>query len=275
MERRAFLKTVAGCTSALTLLQWDSLLAATGFHQEGPYNGPLLTSYVNSTCGACPGGCGIRVRKVDGLPVTVDGNPIHPVSRGGLCPVGAASLALLIHPDRIQQPLRRSGPRGSGEFSPISWDEAEGLIAEQLTALKQSGTPEQLLFIDSRAGGPGAELAARFTADFGSPNFYSSGEPVTSAAAAVWGDAGTSVSYNLENARMILSFGHPLFEGGNNPVYYAGLRSRLLDKPEGQRGHFVVIDARLSASAAKAERWVPIKPGTHGLGALGMIYLII
>lgn len=275
MDRRDFLISVAGYATALSLLDLEALLAASGFHESGPYNGPLLSTYVYSTCGACPGGCGIRVRQVDGLPVKVDGNPLHPVNRGGLCPVGAASLALMVHPDRIRQPLRRSGPRGSGEFTPVSWSEAESLVVKHLSELKASGHPERLLYLDGREQGVGLNLARQFVTEFGSPNFYHDHDPGAHVVASISGGEGTDVAYDFEGAKAIFCFGQPIFEAGRNPVYFAGLRGRMLERPEGERGSFIVIDPRLSASAAKAERWVPIRPGTHGLLALGMIYLII
>ncbi len=274
MERRDFLAALGKCTAALTVLQFDTLLAASGYHEDGPYSGPLLTNYISSTCGACPGGCGIRIRRVDGIPVGIQGNPVHPVSRGGLCPVGVAAMALLVHPDRIRQPLMRSGPRGSGQFKPVSWETAEQMLADKLSELRQSGTPEQLLLLDSREKGPGGEMIQKFMADFGSPNLYSMSDPSQPVCSAVWGGTPAEISYDLENARLALCFGYPVFEGGNNPVYFAGLRSRWLDA-EGQKGRFIVVDPRLSASAAKAERWVPIEAGTHGLLALGLAYLIV
>jgi len=275
LDRRAFLVSLAGCTSALSSLDVATLLAAMGYHEAGPYNGPLLSTYVHTTCGACPGGCGIRVRQVDGVPVKVDGNPVHPVNQGGLCPVGAASLALLIHPDRIRQPLKRTGPRGSGDFTPISWDEALAQMVNHLSELRASGRPEQLLFLDGREQGIGLDLARKFVSDFGSPNFYDVHDPGDRVAATIWGGESTDIVIDFENAKTIFCFGQPIFEAGRNPVYFAGLRGRLLDRPEGERGDFIVIDPRLSASAAKAERWIPIRPGSHGLLALGMIYLII
>jgi anaerobic selenocysteine-containing dehydrogenase len=275
MERRNFLKALSVGGVSLSLMQLDALASAVGFHEEGPYNGPLLTTFVNTTCGACPGGCGMRVRKVDSIPVGINGNPIHPISRGGLCPVGISSLALLVHPDRIRQPLLRAGPRGSKEFRPISWEEAESILIGKLNELRNAGIPEQLLFVDSRERGPGLELARRFTGEFGSPNFYHSYNPNSAAAADIWGGKDTDFVYDLENAQNFFCFGAPVFESGDNPVYYAGLRGRLSGGPEGQKGNFYIIDPRLSASAAKAEQWIPIRPNTYGLLALGMLNLII
>jgi anaerobic selenocysteine-containing dehydrogenase len=275
MRRREFLRSIALTGCSLSLLQLDSLASAVGYHEDGPYNGPLLTRFINTTCGACPGGCGLRVRTVDDIPVRIDGNPIHPVSRGGLCPVGISSLSFLVHPDRIKQPLLRKGPRGSNEYDPISWEEAEGLLIGELMELKSAGVPEQLLFVDSREKGPGLELARSFTRGFGSPNFYHVYNSNSAVAAGIWAGKEIDFVYDLENARNFFCFGAPVFESGKNPVYYSALRSRLLDQSEGQKGNFYIIDPRLSASAAKAERWIPIKPNTYGILALGMLNLII
>lgn len=275
MKRRKFIESITATSVALSLMQFESLLAAVGFQEEGPYNGPLLTSYINSTCGACPGGCGIRVKKIDGIPVKIDGNTMHPINRGGMCPVGVSSLAFLVHPDRIKQPLKRTGPKGTGEFTPISWNEATDLILNNLNEIRDSGRPEQLLMVDARAKGVGVDLFEKFASDFGSPNFYRYINQREAVAASVWGGEGSHFNYDLENAKSIFCFGLPAFESGKNPVYFAGLRNRLLNRSEGEKGKFIIIDPRLSASAAKAEQWVPIKPNSYGLLALGMIYLII
>ncbi len=275
MRRREFLRSITATGCSLSLLQLDALASAVGYHEDGPYNGPLFTRFINTTCGACPGGCGLRVRTVDDIPVRIDGNPIHPVSRGGLCPVGISSLSFLIHPDRIKHPLLRKGPRGSNDYSPISWEEAEGLLIGELTKLKSAGIPEQLLFVDSREKGPGMELARSFTVGFGSPNFYHVHNSNAAVAAKVWAGRDIDFVYDLENARNFFCFGAPVFESGKNPVYYAALRGRLLDQTDGQKGSFYIIDPRLSATAAKAERWIPIRPNTYGILALGMLNLII
>jgi anaerobic selenocysteine-containing dehydrogenase len=148
-------------------------------------------------------------------------------------------------------------------------------VSEKLSELKTAGTPEQLLVVDSREKGTGMELVREFTRDFGSPNFCNAYNPNAEIAATIWGDGNTDVIYDLENAHNIFCFGAPVFESGNNPVYYAVLRHKLSGQTEGHKGNFYIIDPRLSASAAKAEHWVPIKPNTYGLLALGMLNLII
>src|SRR5512143_2072870 len=80
--------------------------------------------YVTTTCDGCPGGCGARVRLIDIRAVKVEGNPLHPVTGGGLCPVGQASLQALYSPDRVRTPLKRVGGRGQSRWQAISWDAA-------------------------------------------------------------------------------------------------------------------------------------------------------
>src|SRR5206468_1726120 len=93
-----------------------------------------------SICPACPAGCGLHVRVMEAEAEVVrhgqlgvvklaaakklEGNPTHPVSRGALCPRGQAAIQITYHPDRIAQPLKRNGPRGTGQFQEITWDEA-------------------------------------------------------------------------------------------------------------------------------------------------------
>src|SRR5512141_251036 len=72
--------------------------------------------WVLSTCTLCEAGCGIKVRVVEGRAVKIEGNPEHPVNRGGLCSRGQAALQLLYAPDRVRSPLRRVGALGAGQW---------------------------------------------------------------------------------------------------------------------------------------------------------------
>jgi anaerobic selenocysteine-containing dehydrogenase len=101
---------------------------------------PGQATWHPSVCGVCAAGCGLTVRVMaadadvvrDGQAgvVTIlaakklEGAPQHPVNRGGLCARGQAAVQLTYHPDRITQPLKRSGARGSGEYQAIAWDDA-------------------------------------------------------------------------------------------------------------------------------------------------------
>src|SRR4030067_2364549 len=98
--------------------------------------GPGIETWENTLCGQCGGGCGSKIRFIDGIPVKREGNSMFPINRGGMCPQGAAGLDTLYHPDRINGPLFRSGNRGSGSWKPISWDEALGMVITRLSKLR-------------------------------------------------------------------------------------------------------------------------------------------
>src|SRR5512145_2681815 len=139
MKRRTFLQIgavtaagaiVAGCRSGN-----ETLIPFLVPPDEGVTPGKAV--YYASTCRFCPAGCGSLVRVSDGRAKKVEGNPAHPVNRGKLCARGQAILQELYHPDRIAQPLKRSGLRGSGEFSKMSWEEGLGLLTDRLKSLQQ------------------------------------------------------------------------------------------------------------------------------------------
>jgi anaerobic selenocysteine-containing dehydrogenase len=77
-----------------------------------------------TTCYMCACRCGINVHMKDGQVAYIEGNRDHPVNKGVLCAKGSAGIMQHYAPARLRAPLKRSGPRGSGEFEEISWDEA-------------------------------------------------------------------------------------------------------------------------------------------------------
>src|SRR3989337_4147073 len=80
-----------------------------------------VEKWVVSVCGQCQGGCGIKVRLINERAVKIDGNPLHPVNQGTLCPRGQSGLQLLYNPDRLKNPLKRKGKRGENQWEKISW----------------------------------------------------------------------------------------------------------------------------------------------------------
>ncbi len=85
----------------------------------------------------CPDACSWVVTVDDeGRATRLRGNPAHPFTNGGLCPKVNPWLTYAADPSRLMQPLRRTGPKGSGSFAPISWDEALDEIAERLLSVR-------------------------------------------------------------------------------------------------------------------------------------------
>src|SRR5512142_1884025 len=141
MDRRTFLQ-LSGLTAAGSLLAGcksanEKLIPYLIPPDEGVT--PGRAEYYASSCRSCPAGCGILVRVSEGRAKKIEGNPAHPVNRGRLCAWGQAALQELYHPDRVTQPLQRTGPRGSGQYRKISWKEGLGLLVEQLQFLQRDG----------------------------------------------------------------------------------------------------------------------------------------
>ena len=78
----------------------------------------------HTTCYMCACRCGIKVHLQNGEIRYIEGNRNHPVNKGVLCAKGSAGIMNYKSPARLQKPLKRTGPRGSGEFKEIEWDEA-------------------------------------------------------------------------------------------------------------------------------------------------------
>src|SRR5690606_29083417 len=98
---------------------------------------PVRDEIVTTTCYMCACRCGIRVHLKDGQIRYIDGNPEHPVNRGVICGKGSAGIMTQHAPSRLRAPLLRTGPRGSGEFREISWNEALEIATGWLSNIRK------------------------------------------------------------------------------------------------------------------------------------------
>lgn len=228
-----------------------------------------------SVCQLCPGGCGIRARVVDGRVVKVEGNPFHPVNRGRLCPLGQAAPQLLYHPDRLRVPLVREG---GGELRPMPWEGAISLVAQKLKELRDRREAHTAVFLSGSCRGLREKFLRRFMAALGSPNYIRAGnisaENPDPAHEMAWG-ADRPLAPDLFAARSILSFGAPLLEGGPSPVYQMRAYGRLRQGDDRPKGVLIQVEARRSATAERADRWVAVRPGTETAFALGIAHALI
>ncbi|MBI5943647.1 MAG: molybdopterin-dependent oxidoreductase [Chloroflexi bacterium] len=273
LSRRDVLKlggVAAG--SAATLAAMKNFMSARAGSQ---IQTAVEENVVASTCHLCSAGCGILVRVADGKVVKLEGNPMHPVNQGSLCPKGQAAPELLYNPDRITSPMKRD--RTTGQWTPIQWAEAIQLTADKLSALREAGHPEQAVLMHGDTRGQMRSFLTRFMQAVGSPNVVSH-ESLNIAAAKLGMYLTQGIynlpAYDLENANYILSFGANLLEAGANPQrtiagWTFGRRGRA------NRNKIVVIDPRQGIHGAKADEWIPIKPGTDAALALGMANVII
>ncbi|HEX9078814.1 MAG TPA: molybdopterin-dependent oxidoreductase [Desulfuromonadaceae bacterium] len=280
MKRRTFLQlggmtaataALAGCRSAN-----EKLIPFLVPPDEGITPGE--TVYYASACSSCPAGCGILVRTADGRAKKVEGNPLHPVNRGRLCARGQAILQELYHPDRVSQPLKRSGLRGSGEFQRISWEEGLGLLTSRLRSLRQAKATDHLAMLTPHLRGTLADVATTFMRTFGSPHHVSfdllSPEWLRLANRQSFGQ-GSLPFYDMAETRYLLSFGADFAEHHLSPVQYGNAFGRMRQGRDTVRGHFTYVGGRMSLTAASADRWMPARPGSEGALALGMARLIL
>ncbi|GBD86525.1 dimethyl sulfoxide reductase DmsA precursor [bacterium BMS3Abin03] len=279
IKRRDFLKLLSGASGAVALGTYgcSDIIDVPEKLIELAQKGPGIVTWTNTICGQCSAGCGIKIRRIDGIPVYIKGNPTYPVNRGGMCPSGHSSLEVLFNPDRVKEPLKRIGLKESGKWDSISWNDALQLIADKMIELRNVGKPHQVAFLDG-SDQPGLmnKHIAQFMKAYGSPNYYQSGQLKNNTAPyRLLQGINQLPSYDLLNSKYILSFGSNFLEEGYSPIYYTKIYSHLRDSSEHGRTRIVQIDSRISLTAANADLWIPIRPGTYGALALGIAFVLI
>lgn len=235
-----------------------------------PPRGP--EEFVLSACAGCRGGCGIRARRIGDRVVNVMGNPLDPTSGGRLCAKGHAAIQALYHPDRLLHPLRRVGPRGSlSSFKADTWEHALSDIQARLKSLRDQRRPEAFVLVHGGAGAD-ARLTRRLAGAFGSPNAITLDGGNEADALALFHTQGVHATpaYDLRSADYILSLGCEFLEAAPSPVFTSRAYGDFRQTRTARRGKFVHIDPRMSLTATSADEWIPIRPGTHGVFALGV-----
>jgi anaerobic selenocysteine-containing dehydrogenase len=246
---------------------------------EYTYNG--LSTYYATTCRECAAGCGLIVRTMQGRALKVEGNPNHPVNRGKTCARGQTTLQGLYNPHRVRGPIKHK--RGDGLYdadfqnaeSNLSWDDATQVVAD---ALKDSagiaflmGTTSDHVFdlVSDLATAIGAPPPIRF----GVGSMFEGRATLSKAAEDLFGQAALPF-FDLGNADLVLSFGANFLETWLSPVAYNLAYAKMRRGNPKRRGYFVQFESRMSATAAKADEWIPVRPGTEGLVALAIGRLI-
>jgi anaerobic selenocysteine-containing dehydrogenase len=209
------------------------------------------------------------VRLVDDRVVKIEGLKDHPVNDGGICTLGAAGAQLLYGPNRVQAPKKKV----NGKWRNISWEAALAEIAEKLGDLRSNGQSQSLAAICDSDRGTVPELLNRFLTVYGSSNFIRTPSIQDNYELALYLTQGVRAmpGFDLQESDFILSFGSGLIEGWESPVYMFRGKSAL--KENG--GRMDQIEARLSKTAAKADKWIAVTPGTEGALALGLANIII
>ena len=278
VSRRQFLK-IAGISSLGAVI-----FKACGFDAEenlveSPVNLPEdlvlgTDNWYASASSLCAGGCGIIVRVFEGRAKKIEGNPNHPMNRGKLCVRCQAGVQLLYHPDRIPGPMKRSGPRGSGQYERISWNDAEA----EILPLIQNAQADRVLLATEPLKGQMAMVTKRFVDALGIRHLsFETMDSTTNLRAAMRQIFSQEQlpEFDLENTNFLLSFGADMLETWLSTVRYSRGYGHFRQGEHRERGTFVQVDSRFSMTAANADKWVPVNPGMEGVLALSMAYVII
>lgn len=212
--------------------------------------------------------CGLDVYLKDGRIIKIEGTKENPHNAGTLYAKGAATRQYVYHRDRLRTPLKRIGPRGAGEFIPISWDEALDYITIQLNKIKNEYGPEAVVFYAGYSKWMRPFLQ-RLAHTFGSPNYASESSVCARATTMAWKlTFGTQAIPDIPNSNCILAW-------STNPFYSNSCLARgILDARE--RGlKMICVDPRYTPMAARADIHLPLRPGTDGALALSIANVII
>ncbi|MBY0495735.1 MAG: molybdopterin-dependent oxidoreductase [Cyanobacteria bacterium] len=285
MDRRHFIKLTAitGTSAALTACGNPENQVIRFIPEDDLV--PGVATWKPSICPLCSAGCGVIARVMEGdaevfrkgqagvirmgLAKKLEGNPEDPISQGKLCARGQAAIQITYHPDRIGNPRKRSGERGSGQFTDITWDEAIKELTGKLNALTAGNDQASLAFLTKPRRGRRLELIADLLQRYGArPPVTSelfSDEVLRRANQLTFGEHQLP-TFDLANARYVISFGADFLGTWHSVV----LQSVAFGRMKQGRPKFVHVDARLSQTAANADEFVACKPGTEGLLALAI-----
>lgn len=291
MDRRHFIKLTAVTGGAATLASCGSPEAALIRFVPDEDLVPGVATWKPGVCPLCAAGCGTIVRVMEGdaevvrggqlgvvrrsLAKKLEGHPAHPISAGTLCVRGQAALQLPYHPDRIRQPLQRTGARGTGPLQPIAWDAAIAALVARLDGLSDR---TGLAYWTRPGASVRRDLVDTFLARFGAPpsaTFALFDEPVLRQANQ-WSFGHAQLpTLDLGHTGLLLSFGADLLGTWNTPVAQSGAYGRMRQGRPGIRGAFIQVEPRLSLTGASADQWVPLTPGTEGVLALGLAHVLL
>ena len=276
LTRRAFIRNLAGA-SLFCGLAGSPLLSR--FAQVGSTKKAqkLAGKWFASTCQGCTSWCPVQLKVLNNRVIDVRGNPFSKANHGKICPRPHLSLQQLYDPDRVKVPMKRTNPKkGRHEdpgFVPISWDEAMDTIAEKMLELRATGETHKFLYMRGRYSYMRDLLYSAMPKVFGSPNGIS--HSAICAEGEKFGSYYTEGfwdyrDYDLQNTRYVLCWGADPLSSNRQVPHAINVWGKVRDQAK-----IAVIDPRLSATAAKADHWMPVIPGEDAALAVAMAHAII
>lgn len=239
---------------------------------------PLEIKHIKSGCSICPNFCGIDATVVNGVVRTIYPDTARAeFYNHGICPKGASGMFNTYDPYRLKKPLKRTNPKKGRNEDPgwveISWDEAFEIVATRMAKI-HAEDPRKLLWQHGQGKYlTGENFAVAFTKAFGTPNMTH--RTTTCEAARHVADeltlAGADIMPDLKHTHYFLNFGSSYFEGEQTSRWMDWQAQQSIDR--GMK--IVVVEPRLSQNAAKADEWVPVRPGKDPAILLAMAKVMI
>ncbi len=278
MSRRNFVKSaaVAGAVAAVTAEGTGNFVEAMA--DDGSQNEEYV---VRTACRACISNCAVKVTVRNGRVVRIQGDDIDPMSKGRICSKGASAIQALYHPNRMKWPMKRVGERGQNNWERISWEEAIDTIADKLMEIYEQD-PMTLIVSGGGGGNPQFYSQMRFLQAFDGGNFFEPGcaqcylprnhaQPVMNGATDnSIADSNAYEIYVKDNKTTCL-----VLWGTDPSQSCPASGGRALAKMRANGTKTVVIDPRFTPDAAKADIWLPIRPGTDVALELAWINYIL
>jgi anaerobic selenocysteine-containing dehydrogenase len=274
INRREFLK--ASIIAGMAVTANGPLLNSLAFAQKTP--GADIGNWIPSTCQGCTAWCPVEFFVQSGRATKVRGNQLSKANNGYCCPRGHLMLQQLYDPDRVKVPMKRTNPqKGRGvdpKFVPITWEEALDIVADKMIELRKNNEPHKLMYIRGRYSSTSTDLLyGALPKIYGTPNYFS--HSAICAEAEKMGPGLTEGffgyrDYDLANTKCLVVWGtDPLSSNRQVPNTINKFGDIL------ERGSVICVDPRLSASAAKAQEWLPLKPGTDGALVSAIAHVIL
>jgi len=230
-----------------------------------------MQEQVYSLCFMCSVRCPIKVTVANGQVQFIEGNPHVKGIEGSLCPRGAAGISLVNDTQRVQSPMIRTGPRGSGKWRNASWEEAYDYIADKLKPIIDAHGGRSVLF------GERTQLSTHVSKTFmraiGSPNHFTHDAlckgSLNTACRSLFGYTDGQIGMDYANTRHLVLYGRNLFES----IQVKPVRQFSQAMEEGAR--LTYIDPRVTVTATKAHRYWMIRPGTDLALNYALMHVII
>ncbi len=278
LTRRRFLEgSLLGAATIAVSSRFSLNPITMAMAEEGMTFQPGTGKWISTTCNGCTSFCAKKAYVQDERVIAIQGNEHSKVHGKASCPRQWLALQELYDPDRVKTPLIRTNPeKGRGinpEFKPISWDEAISKIADKYMALREKGETHKYVALRGRYSFLSDVLIKNFTKVLGSPNAITHSSLCAEAdkfsSYYTEGDWGYR-QYDISATRYILSFGADPLSANRQVSYYSSEWGNMLDNAQ-----VAIVDPRFSATAGKADEWLPVKPGQDGALALAIAHQVL